>query len=215
MKKRVKILVGLGVVCLLLLLASVWYAVTFNESRLVVPMDLSTYDFTVKDLPMIISVILVTLYACVLVVMISAANRKKNVTRKLNPKLGFLGFLGLLGFLGFWAYPAQKAAAPFMWFIFFGFFGFFFEGKMSETFMDERYVENKMKAQLKAHKTAVNIVFAAMLLFVGGEDLIGNVDYSLAAFVIAIALAIALDLFLGEYLLYRYDHDDKLCESEE
>lgn len=37
----------------------------------------------------------------------------------------------------------------------------------------------------------------------------------MTAFVIAVSLALALGLFLGEYLLYRYDHDDEHCESEE
>ena len=33
-------------------------------------------------------------------------------------------------------------------FLFFGFFGFFFEGKMSHMLIDERYTENRAKAQL-------------------------------------------------------------------
>lgn len=96
MKKREKVLVGAGAACLLLLLASVWYAVTFNESRLVVPMELSEYEFTVKDLPMIVSVILMTLYAIVLIVLTTVSNKKKSITRKINPKLGFLGILDFL-----------------------------------------------------------------------------------------------------------------------
>ncbi len=65
----------------------VW--VTFNESRLVEPMELSEYEFTVKDLPMIVSVILMTLYAIVLIVLTTVSNKKKSITRKINPKLGF------------------------------------------------------------------------------------------------------------------------------
>lgn len=210
MKKKVKVLIGAGIFCLVMLLASVGYAVAFNGSRLVVPMDFSEYEFTVKDLPMIVSVILVTLYVCFLVVLASTANRKKKVTRKLNPRLGFLGFLG---FMGFWAAPAEKAVGSFLYFCFFGFFGFFYEGKMSDTLMDERYVENRMRAQLNAHKAAVNIIFLALLVLGGG--FMGNVEFSLIAFEIIVALAIALDLFLGEFLLYRYDYDDKRCESEE
>lgn len=33
--------------------------------------------------------------------------------------------------------------------------------------------------------------------------------------VIVIALSIALELFLSEYLLYHYDHDEPFDESEE
>ncbi len=68
MKKKAKILFAAGVVCVLFLLASIGYAVTYNESRLVVPMDLSAYEFTIKDLPMIVSVTLVTVYVCAAVV---------------------------------------------------------------------------------------------------------------------------------------------------
>lgn len=203
MKKKVKVLIGAGAACVLLLLASTGYAVAFNESRLVVPMDFSTYEFTPKDLPMIVSVALLVLYVFILIGILSVSDRKRNVTRKLNPKLGFLGFLG---FLGSWTDPAM-----FLRFIFFGFFGFFFEGRMSDTLMDERYVENQRRAQLNAHRTAVNLIFAALLLF--GSGIVGGMKYSLNAFVIVVTLAIALDLFLGEYLLYRYDHEGKDLES--
>ena len=36
----------------------------------------------------------------------------------------------------------------------------------------------------------------------------GCLEYTLIALVIVIALSIALELFLSEYLLYHYDHDD-------
>ena len=40
-------------------------------------------------------------------------------------------------------------------------------------------------------------------------------EYTLIALVIVIALSIALELFLSEYLLYHYDHDEPFDESEE
>ena len=43
----------------------------------------------------------------------------------------------------------------------------------------------------------------------------GCLEYTLIALVIVIALSIALELFLSEYLLYRYDHDEPFDESEE
>lgn len=39
-KNRIKLIVICGMTCILLLLISSYYAVTFNDSRLVVPMDL-------------------------------------------------------------------------------------------------------------------------------------------------------------------------------
>lgn len=104
-------------------------------------------------------------------------------------------------FLGF-----QTGPAAFVRFAFLGFFGFFFEGKMSGILMDERYVENRTRAQLNAHKAAVNIIFAGLIVFGG---FLGNVEYALIAFEIVVAFAVAIDMFLGEYLLYQYDQDDQ------
>lgn len=43
----------------------------------------------------------------------------------------------------------------------------------------------------------------------------GCLEYTLIAPVIVIALSIALELFLSEYLLYLYDHNEPFDESEE
>lgn len=43
----------------------------------------------------------------------------------------------------------------------------------------------------------------------------GCLEYTLIALVIVIALSLALELFLSEYLLYHYDHDEPFDESEE
>ena len=84
-------------------------------------------------------------------------------TRKLNPKFGYFGILGLLGFLGFWTYSIDKTVFPFIFFLFFGFFGFFFEGKMSDTFMDERFHGNRKKAELKAYRVGISLLFFALV----------------------------------------------------
>ena len=128
---------------------------------------------------------------------------KTNRTRKLNPKLGFLGFFGFLGFL--------DLDLPGSWirFIFFGFFGFFYEGKMSDTLVDERFQENKNKAQLMALKIAFAVIIIALLLLSLGEYFnFISIEYLYRAGQILIALSIALAMFLSEYLLYRYDHDE-------
>ena len=126
-----------------------------------------------------------------------------NRTRKLNPKLGFLGFFGFLGFL--------DLDLPGSWirFIFFGFFGFFYEGKMSDTLMDERFQENKNKAQLMALKIAFAVIIIALLFLSLGEYFkFMSIESLYRAGQILIALSIALSMFLSEYLLYRYDHDE-------
>lgn len=167
---KIKIWIGCGIVCVLSVLLSLWYAITFNDSRLVAPMDFKNYVFEIRDLPMIVSVSLTCIYLVALFVMLSIHAGKKQrqaektgITRKINPKLGCLGVLGFLGFAGFWTYSADGTVFPFAFFLFFGFFGFYYEGKMSGTF----------------------------------------------------SLALALGIFLSEYLLYRYDHDDQAEEDGE
>ena len=135
-----------------------------------------------------------------------AAN-ESNITRRLNPRLGYLGFLGLLGFCGFWTYHVDQRVFPFAFFLFFGFFGFYYEGKMSGTFMDERFRENAVRAQLTALKVMCSFTVLAFAVLCQGK-LFGNVHYTLIVATVILALALALGLFLSEYLLYRYDHDD-------
>ena len=94
---------------------------------------------------------------------------------------------------------------PFVFFVFFGFFGFYYEGKMSQTLMDERFRENAARANLRASNIAFTLLFIA-LIAVGQGHLLSNPAYSLIALLIALSLVLALRLFLGEYLLYRYDH---------
>ena len=207
-----------GVVVVLWLAASIWYSITFNDWRLVVPTDLSTYEFRPQDLPMLISVgqvILYVLYLFALLIGAAIAEKQRRetskTTRRINPKLGLLGFCGFLGFLGFWTYSVDKSVFPFVFFTFFGFFSFFYEGKMSNTFMDERFEENRVRAELTAHRTAMSIIFLSLLLLnLNDGALFGRLEYTLIALTILISLAVALDLFLSEYLLYRYDQADQL-----
>lgn len=221
-RKNKKLPVILGILCTLLLITSSWYTITFNDSRWFVPMDLSDYVFRTRDLPMLLSVLLTCLYVgylCILLMLAIISNKRRDkdaqTTREISPKLGFLGFFGFLGLIGFWSYSVDKTIFPFAFFIFFGFFGFFFEGKMSNTFMDERYKENKMRAHMTANRISLGIIFLAMIV-VGQGRLMMSLEITLIAFFIVVVLALALELFLSEYLLYRYDHDDSLeDESEE
>ena len=121
MKERTKLTICLGVICALLVAISSWYTIAFNNSRFIVPMDLSEYVFSVQDLPMIISSILLALYIVYLVVLllrVTLTNKRKELTvkstRAVNPKLGFLGLLGFAGFLGFWTYSVDKTIFPFI-----------------------------------------------------------------------------------------------------
>lgn len=220
MSRKTKLWIGCGIFGILFLLASSLFAITFNDSRLVVPMQ-GRYVFQIKDLPMILSVSFICIYliALFITLMLQAGKmqrqqEKDNATRKLNPKLGLLGLLGFLGFAGFWTYSVNGTVFPFLFFVFFGFFGFYFEGKMSGTFMDERFRENATRASLKASDISFAIIFIALIVL-GQGKLFSNLDYTLIAILITVSLILALRIFLAEYLLYRYDYDDHADESEE
>lgn len=217
MKKNEKLFwTGCGIFCVAALLASICYAVVCNDSRLVAPVDLGGYTFIPQDLPMVLSVLLLCGYVFALVFTLCVQKKRAGAepdrTRRLNPKLGLLGLLGFLGFLGFWSYPARGDVTPFVFFLFFGFFGFFYEGKMSGTFMDERFRENAARAQLISYKICFSIMFIALLVLSQGR-LFGSLEYTLIAVMIVLSIALALGIFLPEYLLYRYDHDETLDED--
>ncbi len=85
---------------------------------------------------------------------------------------------------------------------------------MSGTFMDERFRENAARASLKASNITLSVIFLAFIILCQGK-LFGSLDYTLIAVIIALSIAFALKIFLSEYLLYRYDHDDQADESED
>ena len=213
------LLLALGsVLCAALTGAAVWYDLTYNGGKLVYPMH--SYAFAPADIPMLLAIALDVLYVLYLAFLLVRGFRvqkeraaKTGRTRRLSPKLGFLGFCGFLGFAGFWTYGALGDLSGFIFFAFFGFFGFFFEGKMSNTLMDERYKENAARAERKALRIGFGIIFF-LLIFAGQA---GRLTAELVApiLIAGIALAVALTIFLSEYLLYRYDYDDAAAMEED
>lgn len=135
--------------------------------------------------------------------------RKNNSpnSRRINPKLGFLGALGFLGFAGIWTYQVDKTIFPFIFFVFFGFFGFFFEGKISNTLMDERYIENKRRAEWKSYRIGMGLSFFSLIVS-SWAWLFPNNEIKMIFLTISLSVIFALAVFLSEYLLYRYDYDD-------
>lgn len=212
-KKKWTGVVLLGVLSAGLLALACWWSVQYNDARLVAPTDLSTYVFRVQDLPMLLAGALFALYVLGLFVLLlrgilTRKHQERLTTRSLNPKLGFLGLLGFLGFAGFWSYPAHQDVTPFVFFLFFGLFGFFYEGKLSNTFMDERFLENRLRAQHTAMRVGFGLLFLVLIL-AGQGRFLGSLEYSFIALLIAVSLVLGLVLFLSEYLLYRYDHDEE------
>lgn len=217
----IKRIIATAVACVLFMLAAVYYAIHYNQSRLVVPMDWETYVFQANDLPMLLAIgccCLFVLYVFWLMVKAIISNSRTQAqnkrTRRLDPRLGWLGVLGFLGFAGFWTYRIAGEIFPFCFFAFFGFFGFFYEGKMSDIYMDERFRENATRAQLVALKIGFSIMMLALILL-GRGALLGSLEYTAIAVLILLSCTIGLVMFLSEYLLYRYDYDDKLEDDED
>lgn len=207
-----------GALCAAVTGVAVWYDLTYNGGRLVYPMD--SYAFRTTDMPMLLALALDALYVLFLFALLLGgilAQRRQiaetNRTRKLSPKLGLLGILGFFGFAGFWSYGVLGDLTPFAFFTFFGFFGFFFEGRMSNTLMDERFKENAVKAELKAYRVGFVMIF--LLLIVSTHAARSRASLLAPILVAGIALAVALSMFLSEYLLYRYDHDDAAALEED
>lgn len=77
--------------------------------------------------------------------------------------------------------------------------------------MDERFKENRDKAQLKAYKVGFRLLF--ITIFLVGQGLFANdLDICAVFMVASTSIIYAITLFLSEYFLYRLDHDE---QSEE
>ena len=79
MKNNKKLIIFFGVFCVLLTIASFLYTAVFNDERFIAPMDMSDYVFRVKDLPVIISCVLLALYVLyIFLLIIKSAITNKN-----------------------------------------------------------------------------------------------------------------------------------------
>ena len=78
---------------------------------------------------------------------------------------------------------------------------------MSNILMDERYAENRIKAQLQAYRIGFSIV-AMTLIASSWSWLFRTNDSKLLFMTITLSLSYALVIFLAEYLLYRYDSEE-------
>lgn len=192
--------------------AAVAYDGFFNHSRIIHPIDAS-YQFRPSDLPLILTTIALAAYVIFLVFSFVGKSKEiqkssAHITRKVSAKFGWFGFFGFIGFLGIPAFILQNQVWPFFFFVFFGFFGFFYEAKLSNTLMDERFVEEKRRAKLVSYKTGFSLLWlVSWALGITGSHL--NTDFVAVAFSVSSSLIIALVLFLNNYLLYKYDTEEE------
>lgn len=201
-KSRKKVLILLGVICIMMLIVSSYYASVFNDSRLLEPMELSEYQFTPRDLPMLLSTALTIIYLVILFISVAdaiigenKAIRQENTARTVSPKRGYLGFLGFIGLFGFWR------SDIFIAFVLLGFFGCFYETKISGAIMDSHFYEIQRTAQLAAFK--VTLAFTCFTLIIITRIPLLHMHIK-ALIIVVIAVSLALVIFLDEYFLYRY-----------
>ncbi len=220
-KKNLKWLIIFGVLCVICVAESTVYSLNFNEGRLVYPMDFSSYQFQVRDIPMILALIITMLYVFYLVVsilihgmVVKREGKRAGRTRKVNPKMGYLGFLGFAGFAGIGTYLTQGMIFPFVFFVFFGFFGFFYEGKMSNILADERFLQNRREAELKALRVGYRLTFLLVILVGMAESRVSG-DVVAILLMAGVSFICGLVTFLNEYLLYRYDQMDSTNWEDE
>lgn len=142
-------------------------------------------------------------------------SKGKNVdpthTRTISPKLGFLGLLGLLGVLGFAgffqnAFHREIEYFPLFFFSLFGCFGFFYEGKMSNTLIDERFELNRNRATSLANCIALFIIVGVSFITVLLFNLEAHITLSIV--IATIAFSFGLSFFLQQYLLYKFENKD-------
>lgn len=140
------------------------------------------------------------------------SKNKRTHTRELNPWLGMLGLLGFLGFTGFipilWDLKDRMPVPfPFCFFAFFGFFGFYYEGKMSNTLIDERFESNSYRATAIANQRALNLIIWSVVI---ASSLFKVTDtYIMLSVIMAvIGLAFGLSVFWAQYLLYQYEREE-------
>lgn len=132
-------------------------------------------------------------------------------TRTISPKLGILGLFGFLGFLGLIPQIFNlkgEMTVPFMFFFFgfFGFFGFYYEGKMSNTLIDERFQLNAYRAAAMANQVSLGLIIMVSIISI---SLFRFDVYDMLSILIAvIGMAFGLSVFLQQYLLYRFENEE-------
>ncbi|MEF9960352.1 MAG: DUF3796 domain-containing protein [Niameybacter sp.] len=126
-------------------------------------------------------------------------------TRTISKHLGWLGFLGFMGPI---AYLTTDWTGSLAFLVFFGFFSFYFEGKMSGTLRDERYLENERRAQGVAYRVGLMIIFLSLIACVNWIEPYGyKTAYTFLIAVLALDWAVVSNLSIG--LLYYWDKQEQ------
>ncbi len=136
----------------------------------------------------------------------------KTYTKKVSPLWSLLGLFGFIGFNGLFQIPKTffNDSLPYPYFFlafsFFGYFGCYYEAKMSNTLIDERFEANSNKATAIANRIALNIILITTIITL--IVLTWDPNIVLSIVMAAIGIAWGLADFLKQYLLYRFENED-------
>lgn len=129
-------------------------------------------------------------------------------TRTISKHFGWLGFLGFMGPI-IYSFIGWSGSLAFL--VFFGFFAFYFEGKMSNTLRDERFIENERRAERIAYRIGIMIIFLALIGCINWIEPYGyKAAYTFLITIIALDWAVVLNLSYG--LLYYWDKKENSNE---
>lgn len=121
--------------------------------------------------------------------------------RRISPLLGILGVLGITGPIAYY-FTGETYTLGFI--LFFGFFSFYFQGKMSNQLIDERYIENNMKASSIAFWTGLTMILLSILISI--QYLEGySIKVAYHFLIGAASLTFGITLTLYQYLIYKFD----------
>ncbi len=185
------------------------YAVLFNESRLIVPTDLNTYQFKLQDLifglPVVIfifSVIIASVYYPIKI--FKNTTFKKYELGEYTDKTNINSCLwGIFGFIPLFFYTKYSYEIV-VFFAFFGFFSCYYKSKFNEILIDERFLFNQSKADAQAYRVAFTIIAVSFILSVPRIS-----GVALNTFLLSIiALSYAVAEILKSYYLYKYDMEE-------
>lgn len=125
-------------------------------------------------------------------------------TRRISP---WLGTLGLLGFIPIVGYIKLGDPNVLLFLAFFGFFRFYFEGKMSNTLIDERFEYNEKRAVAKTNQI-ISILMVCILIITVNWISPKGVQVAYTFLIATLALLWTLQAVLPAAVLYYYENKE-------
>ena len=133
---------------------------------------------------------------------------EKTFREKLLSKIWIGGFLGFFGFTKFFLPEIES----YFMFVFFIFFAWYWNNKIESGVVDERLLENKLKASSKGFGITFVIIYLTMILLNSATRYIfpflNTIEARYDFLTAVVSLSLALGVNLTSYLTYKYEMQD-------